>query len=177
ACNSCGSSVARSWPFLTGVLKSTNSSLTRPETCAPTWTVVTAESVPVAVTRALMCPRSARTVSNCGCAGRSGLQAYGAPPPPRVTAIKTSGNQRRRGVNRSCLVSQGGDACELIGAAHASDRDTLLLFCALLMRWLLVLRTNGSRDRYSALGARIDDHDRFSTEHPRRRIASATRHR
>ena len=49
------------WPFSTWSLKSTLSLAIRPETCVPTWTVVTADSVPVAETTESMLPRSTAT--------------------------------------------------------------------------------------------------------------------
>src|SRR5439155_20761741 len=55
-------------PFFTGELKSASRLWMRPDTCAPTCTVTSAESVPVAVTRATTRPRSAFTVSNFGAA-------------------------------------------------------------------------------------------------------------
>ncbi len=51
--NGVGSSSARGWPFLTTELKSTWSFAMMPETWLPTLTVVTADSVPVAVTVAI----------------------------------------------------------------------------------------------------------------------------
>ena len=63
AWNSCGSIFAMTWPFFTGELKSTLISRSRPETWLPTWTVTSADSVPVAVTLATMRPRSTFTVS------------------------------------------------------------------------------------------------------------------
>ena len=53
-----------SCPFFTGEFQSTNSFCTVPETCVPTWTVTSADSVPVAVTRATIRPRSTAAVSN-----------------------------------------------------------------------------------------------------------------
>ena len=38
----------------------------RPETCVPTWTVTSADSVPVAVTLAMIGPRSTTVVSYFG---------------------------------------------------------------------------------------------------------------
>jgi hypothetical protein len=57
---------AMTWPFFTGELKSTKISLIRPETWLPTCTVTSAESVPVAVTRATMRPRSTRAPIRTG---------------------------------------------------------------------------------------------------------------
>ena len=53
-----GSMRARSWPFFTWLLKSTNSSLICPEICEPTRTVVTADSEPDAETTEVTLPRS-----------------------------------------------------------------------------------------------------------------------
>ena len=55
-----------SCPFLTVELKSARSSAMRPETWLPTWTVTSAERVPVAVTLATILPRSTLAVSICG---------------------------------------------------------------------------------------------------------------
>ncbi len=52
-----GSIRAMSWPFFTTELKSAKSSLICPETCEPTWTVITAFRVPVAETAAVSGPR------------------------------------------------------------------------------------------------------------------------
>src|SRR3954465_4415674 len=52
------------WPFFTLSLKSAYSLTTRPETCAPTCTVVRAESVPAAVTCAAIAPFWTFTVVN-----------------------------------------------------------------------------------------------------------------
>ncbi len=52
-----GSSRARTWPFFTSELKSALSSWMVPDTCVPTWTVVTACSVPVAPTVSTTSPR------------------------------------------------------------------------------------------------------------------------
>jgi hypothetical protein len=49
-------------PALTGELKSAKSFWTMPETCVPTWTVVTAFTVPVAFTVVLMTPRATGAV-------------------------------------------------------------------------------------------------------------------
>ena len=63
ASNSAGSIFAITCPFFTGELKSTKISLMRPDTWVPTWTVTSADSVPVAVTFATIGPRSIATVS------------------------------------------------------------------------------------------------------------------
>ncbi len=66
ASKSCGSIRAMSCPFFTRELKSAWSACTRPETWLPTWTVTSAESVPVAVTLPTMRPRSTAMVSSWG---------------------------------------------------------------------------------------------------------------
>src|ERR1051326_3848357 len=63
--NGVGSSSARSCPFFTRLLKSVERGGGAPETGLPTWTVVTAERVPVAVTVWVMSPRSAFSVLYC----------------------------------------------------------------------------------------------------------------
>src|SRR5690242_5195366 len=85
------------WPFLTLSLKSACSSTTRPETCAPTWTVPFADSVPLAVTCAAIVPFDTCTVLNVISAG---LLAHGfliqrnAAPPATIARTMTRGNQR-----------------------------------------------------------------------------------
>ncbi len=61
-----GSIRAMSCPRLTSELKSANSSLTCPETCEPTWTVMTALRFPVVVTKAVMLPRVTGVVRKRG---------------------------------------------------------------------------------------------------------------
>ena len=56
------SRVARSWPFFTGLLKSTMSLSMIPETCEPTLTVTMAETSPVALTTSLTDPRVTASV-------------------------------------------------------------------------------------------------------------------
>src|SRR5262249_48095079 len=55
-----------SCPFFTSELKSAWSAEMRPDTCAPTCTVTSADKVPVAVTRATIRPRWTFAVSNSG---------------------------------------------------------------------------------------------------------------
>ena len=77
-CAMVGSIRARSCPFLTWSLKSTNSAETCPETCVPTLTVVTALSVPVAETTARMSPRvtvAKRNVGVCCAKAKCGVCA------------------------------------------------------------------------------------------------------
>ena len=61
-----GSSRARTCPFLTIELKSAYRFWMVPETCVPTWTVVTACSVPVAPTLSTMSPRMIGAVVTVG---------------------------------------------------------------------------------------------------------------
>jgi hypothetical protein len=63
-----GSSSASGCPFRTCELKSTKSFAMIPETWLPTLTVVTAESVPVAVTVATTSPRSSFALRYLGAA-------------------------------------------------------------------------------------------------------------
>ena len=60
----------------------------RPETCVPTWTVTSADSVPVAVTLATIGPRSTVTVSKRGwaLAATWRFQAQNPTMPPTSTA-------------------------------------------------------------------------------------------
>ena len=51
------------WPFLTVELKSAFRLWMVPETCEPTWTVVTACRAPVAPTTSTMSPRSTAAVA------------------------------------------------------------------------------------------------------------------
>ena len=53
-------------PFLTCELKSASSAAIVPDTCVPTWTVVTASSVPVASTACTTSPRLTAAVMYCG---------------------------------------------------------------------------------------------------------------
>ncbi len=53
-------------PFLTSELKSACSALIVPDTWLPTWTVVTASSVPVASTVEITSPRDTSAVVNAG---------------------------------------------------------------------------------------------------------------
>jgi hypothetical protein len=64
-----GSIWAMTWPFFTTLLKSAFRACTVPETWLPTWTVVTASSVPVAAMTLTMEPRVAVSVTICGAAG------------------------------------------------------------------------------------------------------------
>ena len=58
------------WPFFTIELKSASSSWMMPDTCVPTWTVVTACSVPVAPTASTMSPRVTCAGPHVGLLGR-----------------------------------------------------------------------------------------------------------
>ena len=51
------------WPFRTCELKSACSDWMVPDTCEPTWTVVTASSVPVASTVSTTSPRAAAVMT------------------------------------------------------------------------------------------------------------------
>ena len=62
ALNGCWSIVARTWPFVTTELKSAISRVIFPETWLPTCTDTTGLTVPVAVTIAVMGPRSTSAV-------------------------------------------------------------------------------------------------------------------
>ncbi len=65
-----GSIRAMSWLRLTCELKSANSSLICPETCEPTWTVITALRLPVAETAEVIGPRVTAAVRYFGAAPR-----------------------------------------------------------------------------------------------------------
>jgi hypothetical protein len=61
-----GSSFAMTWPLRTSELKSAYSDWIVPETCVPTWTVVTASTVPVASTAFTTLPRITLAVTGAG---------------------------------------------------------------------------------------------------------------
>ncbi len=67
----------------------------RPDTCVPTWTVTSADNVPVAVTLATTEPRSTVTVSKRGGAFAATWRRQAqipTPPPTSTTAISTTAN-------------------------------------------------------------------------------------
>ena len=87
---------AISIPFFTGELKSTRSCLIVPDTWVPTWTVITAFSVPVAEIVDRMSPRSTGAVRNVALRFPLPNQKKpAAPPRTRTARIKTSTSLRR----------------------------------------------------------------------------------
>ena len=86
----CGSMRAMTWSFFTCVLKSAKISSTWPETWEPTWTVVTAASVPLATTTAWIGPRSsfATRYFVSPVALRAAYQAQ--PPPARTSSTSAA---------------------------------------------------------------------------------------
>ena len=80
-----GSSSASSCPLETRLLKSACSLAMIPETWLPTWTVVTAERVPVAVTVAVTSPLPIGSVRYCG-SSEGRLATYSPYPAPTRTA-------------------------------------------------------------------------------------------
>ena len=92
--NKAGSISATTSPLWTRELKSAFSLAIVPETCDPTWTVITALIVPVASTTSLISPRSTLAVKCCACVLRVSPNAANSPaddhdarqdqPPPFV---------------------------------------------------------------------------------------------
>ena len=93
---------ASSWPRFTGELKSTRISLIWPEICEPTWTVVTAESVPDADTVAVRLPRSTFASRNSGALPRAPNVVHA--PHATSAAIASAGERDQR-----ARLSAGGE--------------------------------------------------------------------
>jgi hypothetical protein len=85
-----------SCPRRTGVLKSTRTSLTWPDTWLPTWTVVTAFRAPVADTVATTVPRSRVAVRNLATGVRFADTTYPAVARAARTPIPTRTRALRR---------------------------------------------------------------------------------
>src|SRR5438445_10595106 len=99
-------------PFFTLSLKSAWSSTTRPETCAPTWTVPFADSVPFAVTCAAIVPLLTCTVENVIGVGpffHGFLIQRNATPPATMARTMMRGSQRL--ITTHLLEREGARSC------------------------------------------------------------------
>src|SRR4051795_9961894 len=88
----------------------------RPDTWLPTCTVTSADTVPVAVTRAVIRPRSTLTVSYL-VSGRLFERAYANTAPPMAKSARTAMSQAR-----AAFMGVGGGVAARLVVAHRGPR-------------------------------------------------------